>query len=229
MVMDVAAIDHILTTTRSVKKRLDFTRPVETEIIERCIEIALQSPTGSNFQGWHFMVVMDAEKRAALAEVYRRGRQSLAAAMGGNSPRFREDDPRFAQWPGMVGASDYLHDHMHEAPVHILTCVEGEMEEVLNLYAPDKFRSFYNATLYGSILPAAWSLMLALRARGIGSAYTTAHLAHEKEAAQVLGIPDHVIQGALLPVAYYTGTDFKPAKRRPAGEVTHWDEWGQRR
>ena len=227
--MDIATIDRILTTTRSVKKRLDFARPVEPEIIERCIEIALQSPTGSNFQGWHFMVVTDAQKRAALADIYRRSREAIVGVLGAHSPTFREGDLRAAQWQGMMDASDYLHDHLHEVPVHVIPCIEGTMEEVSNLYAPDTFRSFYNATIYGSILPAAWSLILALRSRGLGAAWTTAHLAYEKEAANVLGIPDHVIQAALLPVAYFTGVDFKPAKRRPLEEVTHWDGWRQKR
>ena len=225
--MDLAAIDHILTTTRSVKRRLDFTRPVETEVIERCIEIALQSPTGANYQGWHFMVVRDQQKRAALADIYRRGREALAHAPGSITPRFRQDDPRTAQWQGMVDASDYLHEHLHEVPVHIIACVEGEMEEVSTLYGPT-FESFYNGSLYGSILPAAWSIMLALRSRGVGSAWTTAHIVYEKEASKLLGIPDNVLHAALLPVAYFKGTDFKPAKRLPVREVTHWDNWGQR-
>ncbi len=227
--MDIATVDLILTTTRSVKRRLDLTRPVDPEIVQRCIEIALQSPTGSNLQGWHFMVVTDPQKRAALADIYRRSREAIREAVGGHAPTFREGDLRASQWQGMIDASDYLHEILHEVPVHIIPCVEGTMEEVPNLYAPDKFRSFYDATIYGSILPAAWSLMLALRARGVGSCWTTVHLVYEREAAAVLGIPDHVRQTALLPVAHYTGTDFKPARRRPAQEVTHWDGWKQER
>ena len=227
--MDIPAVDRILTTTRSVKRRLDLTRPVDPEIVQRCIEIAIQSPTGSNLQGWHFMVVTDAGKRAALADIYRRSREAIRGAVGGHEPAFREGDLRATQWQGMMDASDYLHEILHEVPVHIIPCIEGTMEEVPNLYAPDKFRSFYDATIYGSILPAAWSLMLALRARGLGSCWTTVHLVYEREAAAVLGIPDHVMQTALLPVAHYTGTDFKPAKRRPVQEITHWDGWEQGR
>ena len=82
---------------------------------------------------------------------------------------------------------------------------------------------------YGSILPAAWSLMLALRARGLGSTWTSLHLLYEKEAAELLGIPDGVTQTVLLPVAYMKGAVLKPAQRKPAGEVTFWDSWGTTR
>ena len=227
--MDLATVDHLLTTTHSVKKRLDFSRPVEPELIERCIEIALHSPTGGNFQGWHFMVVTDPDKRAALAEIYRKGRRSTRTIPGSQPPQWHPDELRAKQHQAMADTSNYLDEHLHEVPVLIIACIEGRMEEVSVLYGGPDFESFHNASVYGSILPAAWSLMLALRSRGIGSAWTTAHLMHEKEAAEVLGIPDHIIQAAMLPVAYFKGKDFMPAKRRPAPEITHWNGWGQRR
>ena len=219
--MDLATVDHLLTTTRSVKRRLDLTRPVEPEVIERCIEIALQAPTGSNLQGWQFMVVTDPEKRAGLADLYRKALVTYR--------ELQEYQPPITQRGKIMESATSLRQHFHEVRVHIIPCIEGRMEDVPNLYGMGKLGSFYEATMYGSILPAAWSLMLALRARGIGSAWTTAHLVYEKEAAQVLGLPDHIIQAALLPVAYYTGTDFKPAKRLPARDLTHWNTWGQRR
>lgn len=86
----------------------------------------------------------------------------------------------------------------------------------------------HQASLYGSILPAAWSLMLALRARGLGAAWTTLHLRYEREVATLLSIPPTITQAALLPVAYYTGDDFKPATRIPARQVTYWETWGMR-
>ena len=82
------------------------------------------------------------------------------------------------------------------------------------------------ASTYGSILPAAWSFMLAARARGLGTVWTTVHLFFEKDVATLLGIPDDWTQAALFPVAYYTGDDFKPAHRLPSAEMTHWDSWG---
>ena len=217
--MDLATTDHLLTTTRSVRKRLDFTRPVEPEIIERCLEIATQAPSGSNRQGWHFMVVTDAEKRMAVAEHYRK---SFAAYIRGGGPAGSggSDDPRLARAAQVRNSAMYLADHMHEAPVLIIPCIEGR---------PTNPAPSAQAGFYGSILPAAWSLMLALRARGIGSAWTTLHLVYEQEVAEVLGIPANITQAALLPVAYYTGEDFQPAYRVPARTLTYWERWGATR
>lgn len=214
--MDVASTDHLLTTTRSVRKRLDFTRPVPRDVIEKCLEIALQAPTGSNSQNWHFVVVTDPAKRKALADLYRQG-WSLYTQLP--RPELPADDPRSGQLPRVVDSAQYLTDHLHEAPVMIVPCIEGRVENM---------PQFAQASVYGSILPAVWSLMLALRSRGLGSAWTTIHLMHEKEAAAILGIPETWTQAALLPVAYFTGTDFKPAKRLPLATVVSWNAWGER-
>lgn len=214
--MDLASTDHLLTSTRSVRKRLDFSKPVPRDVIEKCLEIALQAPTGSNSQNWHFVVVTDAAKRKALADLYRQG-WSFYTQMP--RPELPADDPRASQLPRVVDSAQYLTDHLHEAPVMIVPCVEGRVENM---------PQFAQASVYGSILPAVWSLMLALRSRGLGSAWTTIHLMHEKEAAAILGIPDAWTQAALLPVAYFTGTDFKPAKRLPLASVVSWNGWGGR-
>ena len=214
--MDLASTDHLLTSTRSVRKRLDFSKPVPRDVIEKCLEIALQAPTGSNSQNWHFVVVTDAAKRKALADLYRQG-WSFYTQMP--RPEMPADDPRASQMPRVVDSAQYLTDHFHEAPVMIVPCVEGRVESM---------PQFAQASVYGSILPAVWSLMLALRSRGLGSAWTTIHLMHEKEAAAILGIPDTWTQAALLPVAYFTGTDFKPAKRLPLASVVSWNGWGGR-
>ena len=142
-------------------------------------------------------------------------------------PQFGQADPRLEQRPRIVQSSAYLGEHLHEVPVFIIPCIETEMAEVPHFAKIQGYSSFFNASLYGSILPATWSLMLALRSRGLGSSLTTLHLIYEKEAAEVLGIPSHVTQTALLPVAYFNGSDFRPAKRRPGREVTHWDGWEQ--
>ena len=217
---NLTIVDHLLMTTRSVRKRLDLTRPVEPEVIEQCIEIATQAPTGSNRQGWHFMVVTDPAKRKGIADLYQkafnvylRGREQATTAP-------RANEPSATTQRRVTSSAIYLAQHLHEVPVHIIPCYEGRVETE---------PAFAQASFYGSILPAAWSLMLALRARGIGSAWTTLHLPYEKEAAQLLGIPDHITQSALLPVAYFTGEDFLPAERIPARNVTHWDGWGQQR
>jgi nitroreductase len=217
--MDLATVDHLLTTTRSVRKRLDFARPLPLDVVRRCIEIALQAPTGSNHQGWHFVVVTDAGKRRALADLYRK-----AFRLYVENPDFRRTyaagDPRAGQMPRILDSATYLAEHLHEAPVHVIPCVEGRVE-LAGVVA--------QASIYGSILPAAWSFMLAARARGLGSAWTTLHLVFEREAAAILGIPDGVTQTALLPVAYFTGTDFKPARRLDPHLAMHWDAWGAHR
>jgi nitroreductase len=206
--MDLATIDHLLTTTRSVRKRLDLARPVEREVIERCLEIAIQAPSGSDRQKWHFVVITDPALRQGLAELYRQAfiaYRDSAPASGPGAPR-----------EALRDSSTYLAEHFHEAPALVLFCYEGRVEQA-GLAA--------QASLYGSILPAAWSFMLALRARGIGSAWTTLHLRYEQEAAQLLGLPPKITQAALMPLAYYTGDDFKPAQRTPARERTYWNGW----
>lgn len=215
--MDLATIDELLTTTRSVRRRLDLTRPVEREVIERCLEIAVQAPTGSNAQGWHFVVVTDAEKRRAIGALYEKSFRDYEKRMA--AQKLAADDPRAAQMPRVYSSASYLAEHMHEVPVLVIPCVEGRVEA-----GPVVFQ----ASLYGSILPAAWSFMLALRARGVGAAWTTLHLAYEKEIAALLGIPERYTQAALLPVAYYTGDGFKPAARLPVRERTSWNSWGAR-
>ena len=214
--MDLASTDHLLTSTRSVRKRLDFAKAVPRNVIEQCLEIALQAPTGGNQQNWHFVVVTDEGKRKALADLYRRGWDIYSQMQ---RPPMAEDDPRTGQMPRVVDSAQYLTDHFHEAPVMIVPCVEGRVENL---------PPFVQASMYGSILPAVWSLMLALRSRGLGSAWTTIHLMYEKEAAALLGIPETFTQAALLPVAYYTGDDFKPAKRLPLAKVSSWNAWGAR-
>jgi nitroreductase len=168
--MDIASIDKVLTTTRSVRLRLDLERPVERDVIEDCLNIAIQAPTGSNLQGWHFMVVTDVEKRAKIADYYRKAWEGYKAqsAEGQKPPANRAE---LRQVLKVVKSAQYLADHMHEVPVFVIPCIEGRVEGqgVVS-----------QASLYGSILPAAWSFMLALRARGLGASWTTLHLIYEK-------------------------------------------------
>jgi nitroreductase len=209
--MDLATVDKLLTTTRSVRQRLDLTRPVEPAVLQHCLDIATQAPTGGNICRYHFVVVTDSAKRAGLADLYRQ-------AFDQRYPPQRLAERRQAA-PRAWASFLYLAEHLHEVPVHILPCVE---------YTPTWERENTRAVALTHILPATWSLMLALRGRGLGAAWTTLHTVYyEQEAAVLLGIPAHIIQAALLPVAYYTGEDFKPAKRIPARERTYWDTWGQ--
>ena len=219
--MDLAATDHLLCTTRSVRKRLDLDRAVEPGLIERCIEISLQAPTGSNSQGWHFMVVTDAGKRAEIARVYKDTLAGYLKMQEAGGPRWTAPgDPRKAQEARVRESALFLADHLHEVPVHVIPCIEGRVENA---------GVMAQASVYGTILPAAWSFMLAARARGLGMAWTTLHLAKEAEISKLLDIPATVTQTALLPVAYFKGKDFKKATRLPSRELTSWNSWGARR
>jgi nitroreductase len=209
-------LDHALSTTRVVRKRLDFERPVPREVIVECLELAVQAPTGGNRQNWHWVVVTDEEKKRAIGEWYR---QSWYAYNAAGRPAYGEDDPRHAQQPRVISSARYLADRMGEVPAMVIPCYEGRVD------VPGT-NSAAIAGLYGSILPAAWSFMLAARARGLGTAWTTLHLVYEREVAHLLGIPyDAYTQAALITAGYYTGDDFKPAERIPLEPLDHWDEW----
>ena len=215
MVLDLTA-DELLTTTRSVRRRLDFSRPVEREVVEECLRLALQAPTGSNRQGWQWVVVTEPETRAAIAEHYGR---NFDRYMDAARPEYPEGDARRDRQEAVRSSAQYLRDHMHEAPVLVIPLSEGRI---------DGADAFAQASYWGSILPAAWSLMLALRSRGLGSAWTTFHLVHEEKVAEILGIPPTVTQIALLPVAFYLGDSFSPAPRRPAADITYANRWKAR-
>ena len=208
------SVDELLTTTRSVRKRLDFDKPVGRDVLMECLELALQAPTGSNAQGWQWIFVEDAEKKKAIADIYlanARGYLSLPSA------EYPEGDTRGERMPKVKDSAIYLAEHMHEAPVLMIPCLEGRVEKApLGL----------SASFWASLFPAAWSFCLALRARGLGTAWTTLHLRERDAMAALLGIPhDRYSQGGLFPIAYTKGTDFRPAKRLPADRVTHWDTW----
>ena len=210
--------DELLTSTRAVRKRLDVTRRVEPEVLRECLAIAQQAPTGSNRQIWHFVVVTDPEKRTVLARIYRRGWKSYQQGSPTAVTRLTFDAPaRAAAHERVISSARYLAEHLGEVPVHVIPCIEGRFDG-LPLAA--------QAGMFGSILPAAWSFMLAARARGLGTCLTTLHLLFEEEAAQVLGIPYSAItQVALIPVAYTRGTSFKPAPRDSLERMVHWDSW----
>jgi nitroreductase len=207
------SVDEVLTTTRSVRKRLDLSRPVERSVIEECVRIAQQAPSASNRQHWHFIVVTDPAKKAALSEVYARGR----ATMHANRIAAATTDTERAEAEARRDAPDEFTPKLAQVPALVIPCIEGQRDA--QPYASQ-------AALWGTIAPAAWSFILALRARGLGTVWTTIHLYHEREAAEILGIPyDSVMQAALLPVAYTIGTEFKPAKREPLERMLHWEGW----
>jgi nitroreductase len=208
--VDITSVDELLTTTRAVRKRLDVTRPVAREVILECVRLAMQAPTASNAQDWRWLVITDADKRAAIAEIYRSiGGEYLAHAAA------RETDPQTRR---VYRSADALTETLAQVPVHVIPCLQRRFDESDRLVA---------ASAWASIIPAAWSFLLALRSRGLGSVWTTMHLAKEQQVAELLGIPATVTQAALFPVAYTLGTDFRPASRPPAETVTFWNSWGE--
>ena len=217
--MSQMSADEVLTTTRSVRLRLDLDRPVDPDVIIECLEIALQAPTGSNSQQWQWVVVTDPEKITAIADLYRRSFNVLQELRADEPPRWQEGDSRAAQADKVTRSATYLAEQMHRCPAMLLACIDGRIEDA---------GPMAQAGVYGSIIPGAWSFMLAARARGIGMAWTTLHLRHEAETAAILGIPRDVTQAVLFPMAYFTGETFKPAPRVPLEEVVHWNQWGQR-
>ena len=216
MTIDRQAADKLLTTTRSVRTRLDLTREVPLELIDECIEIAMQAPTGTNAQNWAFVVVTDPDKKKAIADFYRQAGETMSGS--GYPPPLPEGDPREHVMPKVMESASYLGGVLEQVPVFVIPCVQGRMEAVPMIVA--------QASTYGSILPAAWSFMLAARARGLGTAWTTIHLFHHDEVSELLGIPNEWTQTALFPVAYYTGDDFRAAHRLPAESMIHHDTWG---
>lgn len=213
--MDHQAVDHALSTTRSVRRRLDLERPVAPETIEACIDVATQAPTGLDREAWRFVVATDPDVKQALGDLYRRAFDGLVA-----------------EWPKLAEAAGIreppptrptyrlLADRLHEMPALIIVCQLG---------VPDAADSARQVAFYGSVLPAAWSLMVALRARGLGSTWTTLHLREADAAAEILGIPDGVTQTVLLPVAYTKDARLARADRKRARDVTYWNRWGARR
>ncbi len=208
--MDIASVDELLTTTRAVRRRLDLTRPVGREVILECIRLAMQAPTASNAQDWRWLVITDAGKRAAIADIYR--------SIGADYLAYAAKDASDPQTQRVYASAFSLTDTLAQVPVHVIPCLESRVDSSSVLTA---------ASAWASIIPAGWSFLLALRSRGLGSVWTTMHLAKEKEVAELLGIPATVTQAALFPVAYTIGTDFRPAKRPPAETITFWDSWGE--
>ncbi|BBA86955.1 MULTISPECIES: nitroreductase family protein [Mycobacterium] len=209
------SVDEVLTTTRSVRKRLDFDKPVSREVLMECLDLALQAPTGSNSQGWQWVFVENADKKKAIADVYlARARSYLSMP----APEYAEGDTRGERMGKVRDSATYLAEHMHEAPVLMIPCIQGREDK----------SPLGGVSFWASLFPAVWSFCLALRSRELGSCWTTLHLLAdgERQVADVLGIPyDDYSQGGLFPIAYTKGTDFRPAKRLPADRLTHWNSW----
>ncbi len=212
------APDDLLSTTRAVRKRLDLSTPVPDELVRECVELAMQSPSGSNNMTMQFVVVRDELKRAALGEIYRQCfgmYQTMDGVYVGSIKKPTEAEQ--AQQDRVTDSAVYLADHMGEAPVLVIPCIAGRT---------DNMPAIVTGSMMANIMPAMWSFMLAARARGLGTCWTTVHLMMEQQAAEVLGMPhDTVQQICMSPLAFTKGTDFKPAMRPPADSIIHWDQW----
>ena len=210
-------VDEAMTTTRAVRKRLDLERPVARELLLECLHVAFQAPNGSNRQLWQWVVVEDADTRAAMAQIYNDAIEvSMAESVAGQAlaPPI---DPSTPANQRMLSSVGYLREHLHEVPVLVVPAVAGRL---------DGASISEQAHLWGSVLPAVWSFMLALRARGLGSVWTTVHLKQEARMAELLGIPyAEYTQAGMFPVAYTIGTDFKPGPRAALEDHIHWNAW----
>lgn len=202
--LDLDSVDRVLSTTRSVRRRLDFDRRIEPAVIERCIDLATQAPTGIQAENWRFLVIEAPEPKRAIADLYRDALKMLIEARG----------------VPLKPAQQAMAERFHEFPAMILVCGEG---------APLGDSLAMQVGYFGSILPAAWSLMLALRARGIGSTWTSLLNVHADRMATILDIPERTTQTVLLPIGYMKDAVLRPAERKPAREVTYWNRWGKSR
>jgi nitroreductase len=209
--------DELLSTTRSVRRRLDLTRQVDPTLIEQCLDLAQQAPSGGNQQGWSFVIVTDPDKRRVLGTLYKQGWDAYLQSI---QARVASDVPAASPSRDIVRAyrsAQYLADHMGEVPVLVSPCIAGRT---------DGASAAVQASQWGSILPAVWIFMLAARARGLGTCWTTLHLPHEREAAELLGIPyEEVMQAAMIPVAHTIGQEFRPGARKALDTIVHWDQW----
>ena len=209
--IDLAAADHLLTTTKQVRQRLDLTRPVPRELLLECIDIASHAPMGGNLERNRWLVIDDPDLKAELAKPYQAvGRPYLAA---------NDSTHADGRQQRVIDSATFLVDHIAEVPAMVIAMRLDRLR--------DDAKNFEVAGYHGSVAPGVWSFQLAARARGLGSAWTTFHLVYERQVAELLGIPDTVTQVALLPVAYYTGDTFHPAPRRPAREITYFNRWKQ--
>jgi nitroreductase len=206
-------VDEILATTRSVRRRIDFERAVAPALLLECIELAVQAPTGVGGESWRFVIVTDRDKKCAIAELYRRAFDDYTAtraaehAATGTAPESLSRNYRF------------LADRLQDFPALVVVCREGRPPANV----PRQL------AFYGSILPAAWSLMLALRSRGLGATWTSLLSTYEAEVATVLEMPADATVAVLLPVGHMRDAVLRRAQRRPAHAVTFWDSRGEHR
>ena len=214
MQIDQGQADLLLTTTRALREDMDLERPVERSVIEECVKIAIQAPQGSPLPTEHFLIIMDAEKRRRIAEIYR---TSCYAFLDKHEAQITDDDAESVAKREKFGSLRWQADIFDQIPALVIVLKNGRVETTDTLPL---------ASFFGGIMPIAWSFMLALRARGLGGCWMSLLTGHEKESGQILGIPENVTQTVLIPVGYYKPGAVAPAMRELAREQIHWDTWG---
>jgi len=206
-VASTADLFEIIRTTRSMRRLKQD--PVPDALIRKVLEAGVCAPSGGNMQRWRFLVIRDATIKRTVGAYYKRAWDEVVA------PRYRAGQPA----PGMdrerflrlLAAAEHLAAHIHEAPVWIVPCLQGE--------APTR-------TAGSSIYPAVQNMLLAARALGLGATLTTLYLSFEKEAEAALGLPADWHSYAILPIGYPTGR-FGPVRRVALADVVFRDRWGE--
>lgn len=198
--IDIDAVDHYLSTARSVRRKIDFERPISRKDLEACVNVAVQAPTGIPGETWRFLIVDDGETKQRVAAVYRDVITELMTERG----------------LPMKQTQQALMDRLPEMPCMVFVCSLGQP---MPTHAGQ-------VAFFGSVLPAAWSLMLAMRVRGIGATWTSVLSARCEQIAEILNIPDDVTQTVMLPCGYTKDATLKPADRLSAADVTYWNSWG---
>lgn len=206
---DLATVDRLLSTTRAVRKRLDFSRTVPRDVVLDCVRLSQQAPTASNTQRWRWLLIDDPQLKRALGAIYREGIPAIRWSM----EQTAHDD----QTRDVYDAALWLAERLGDVPLLAIPCLAERL--------PDGAPLVVAASAFGSIYPAVWSFQLALRSRGLGSTFTTLHLLYEQRVRELLGLSDDVTQTAMLPVAYTKGLDFKPGKRPPVESIVRWNRW----
>jgi nitroreductase len=207
MGFDVGEADRLLTTTRSVRRRIDRQREVPLGLVRGALEVAVQAPTSGGDQDWRWLVVTDPATRAAIGAVYRRASEAIVR-------------PATEAASAHDRSAQVFTDHLGEVPVLVLACYLRR-----SWHARSPYRALVDATVYGSMFPAVWSLQLALRARGLVSCFLAAHLRYGSEVAALVGLPDEIGQAGMVAVGWPDRDDFRPARRRPLDEVVRFDRW----
>ena len=209
--------EELLTTTRAVRERLDLSRPVPRELLEECVAIAVQAPSGSNRWPVQFVIVTEEERRRELGAAYRDVYAAYRESRGYIGKVDKGDPARNAQQQRTALSADHLAENFGRAPAIVLACARGRV---------DGRPAAAAINLAASVHPAMWSFMLAARLRGLGTCWTGLLQNDEPRTAAIVGIPhDEVTICAVSPVAYAVGTHFRPALRPGPDDVIHWEVW----